>query len=300
MRLSTLLLVSFVSVTACGGGGSDTGNEVTAPVTPPPTPVGPAATISASGDLRFTAIGDSARLVISVFDKSGRVIPGASVIVIPSSLNVVALGSNGWVRATGSGLAVLGLVSGDARGTASAVVNQTPIRIQVSQDTLRIGTLGRNETVRATLFDRNGFPLPEFDPIFSWTSSNTQIATVRPLTSNGPSAFVSGLANGTTTVQVTSGQLAARIATIVAQVANSLFATPFSATLGVGQSQQFVIRANDSFGNQIVRPTLLWTSLNPDRVRVDSTGLATALSVGTGTILVRSGNASTSISISVR
>lgn len=294
MRYFAVCLTLCLSLIVSSGCSASEGAS-TAPV------IGSPATMSVSGNLSFTAIGDSVRLAITVFDGKGNVVPNAFVSAYVLPVGIVTIGSNGYVRATTSGRAIAFLSAGDASMSVPVVVNQTPVRIKVSRDTLRFGALGGFQSISVTLQDRNGFPLPEFEPLFSWSSENSQIATVDPFPgANGPSAHVYPKANGTTAVRVSSGQLTARFVTIVEQVAKYLYATPLTVTLRVGQSQQYLINALDEAGNVIANPVLLWTSLNPDLVQVDATGRVTALAKGTATVAVRSGSASTSVLIFVQ
>jgi len=80
---------------------------------------------------------------------------------------------------------------------------------------------------------------------------------------------------------------------------DSLAVSPTSATVAAGNTQHFTATAYDSAGALVSGAALLWTSRNPAVFTVDDLGRATGEAPGTAFLIVSSGSATDSASVTV-
>jgi uncharacterized protein (TIGR03437 family) len=146
--------------------------------------------------------------------------------------------------------------------------------------------VGGQQQFTARAFDPNNNEIQGV--IFTWTSSNTTVATVDQ---NG---LATGLAPGTTEIRASARGVTSGPATLtvndVQRVLTRIDVTPTSATIPVGGSQQFTARAFDQNNNEITGVTFTWASSDPNVATVDQNGLATGIAPGTTFITASSGN----------
>ena len=130
---------------------------------------------------------------------------------------------------------------------------------------------------------------------FSWTSSNTTIATI---TSDG---LATGHQVGNTSITVASeGVSGSADLTVISTPIYSIEISPSSAMISEGQTQQFTAVAKDSLDNNIPDSVaFLWESSNADIATIDEDGLSTGRSQGTTTITASAGDISGIASLEV-
>ena len=118
----------------------------------------------------------------------------------------------------------------------------------------------------------------------AWVSSDTDVARFdSPGLARGLSA---GITNITATQdEITSSPIVTLTITKTPPVLESITVTPTSATIGIGETKQFIATGHYSDDNTSdLTSTALWVSSNTDVARFDSPGLATGLSAGTTNI----------------
>jgi serine/threonine-protein kinase len=158
--------------------------------------------------------GSSTRVAAEVRDAAGRELPRMAVGWSSSNPRVVRVDSAGGVRAVAPGRAQLIAASGEWRDSALIVVVR-PAAGRPAAASLSIaphGSLqvGDTATLRASVFDGNGAPLPDAE--ISWSSSEPRVAAVDP-----QSGVVRGYAPGSALVIANSGaQSAMSLLTVVA------------------------------------------------------------------------------------
>jgi hypothetical protein len=167
-----------------------------------------------------------------------------------------------------------------ALGTACGGGSPDPGPAPVASVTVTLGastiSVGGGTQASAVLKDASGNVLGGRS--ITWSSSASTVATV------SSSGAVTALAAGTASITATSeGQSGSATVTVgvlpVATVTVSL-ATP----LGVGQTTQATAVARDANGVTIAGKTFTWNSLTTSVATVSTSGLVTAVAVGTSTI----------------
>ncbi len=187
-----------VTVTASDPGGLSASQSFAVEVAAP----APATVTVIPDSARLTAIDDAVRLSADVRDQLGRPISNATVVWSSGDANVARVDTSGLVMAVANGNATVMALAGGASDSVSIVVSQTAAMVEVAPPT---HTLAKSDTVRlvATATDANGHVIA--DAAFTWTSSDTVVASVDNL------GLVRGLAEGTATITAADGDSAAGV-----------------------------------------------------------------------------------------
>ncbi len=122
-----------------------------------------------------------------------------------------------------------------------------------------------------------------------WSSSNPAVATV------DSTGLATALALGTTTITATSSQpgsissnssIATTVLNVNAPPLSSISVTPANPSIPVGVTQSFAATGTYSDGStRDITALVTWSSSNTSLVTVNTTGVATAVAVGAGTII---------------
>ena len=177
-----------VEITATSSGV--TGRATLMVAAPAPT------TVAVTPDtLEFTSRGDTLRLMAEVLDQLGRPIKGEAVAWDTGDTLVATVDSAGLVTAAGNGAATITAAAGAASGTAVVTVTQSARSVTVSPSA---DTIAPGDTLRlaAEALDENGHRVA--GARFTWSSSNTSVATVE-------SGLVRGVGEGMATLTATAG-----------------------------------------------------------------------------------------------
>src|ERR1700733_5279889 len=129
----------------------------------------------------------------------------------------------------------------------------------------------------------------------SWTSSSTTVATI---TSGG---LATGVGAGSTTIQASSGSISGSTTlTVTPPILVSIAVTPASPSIVNGGTQQFTATGTYSDNSQQnLSSSATWSSSNTVVATINSTGLATAASIGSTTIQATSGSINGSTTLTV-
>jgi len=131
-----------------------------------------------------------------------------------------------------------------------------------------------SQTFAATALDSNGQTVT--GQTFTWASSNTAIATI---TSAG---VATGIAAGSSQITASDAGVTSTAATLtVSPAIASVTLSPLSATIIVGQTQQFTASATDASGNTVTQAQFTWHNTFGGVASIDANGLATGLAPGT-------------------
>ncbi|HEY0674232.1 MAG TPA: Ig-like domain-containing protein [Longimicrobiales bacterium] len=164
-------------------------------------------------------------------------------------------------------------------------------------------TVARDSSSQLTAVARDSAGTLISGVTFTWSSSNTQVATV------SATGSVTGVAAGTSVVTATAGgRSASSNVTVTAPstppppappVIASIVVTPSSVTLDPQGSAQLSAVARDSAGTPISGVTFAWITTNQGVATVSSSGVVTAVSAGTATIRASAGGQIGSSSVTV-
>ena len=197
-------------------------------------------------------------------------------------------------------VASTGLVTGITQGTS---VIQASYGTRNASTTITVGppvltSIALNPSVATIPVGSN----QQFQAVGTFTDGTTQDLTTSAVWSIGSLGVVTmgtpglftGTSVGTTPITASMGSvLGASHATVVPPVLISISLLPSSSNVRVGESQQFVATGVYSDGStQNMTSSVTWTTSNAAVSTVSSTGLASAIGVGTSTITAASGSTS--------
>lgn len=149
-------------------------------------------------------------------------------------------------------------------------------------------------TVQLTASVRDGNDRAIVNAAVSWTSGNTEVATV---TDEG---LVTALKNGSAVVTAVSGQFHATAAVTVSQSVARIEVAPASVTLAkTDGALRLDAVAKDRNGNPVPNARLVWASSDPLVVSVNALGVLEARSNGNARITASSGDVTASVEVTV-
>jgi GH35 family endo-1,4-beta-xylanase/uncharacterized protein YjdB len=221
--------------------------------------------------------GTTATLAAGVLDQMGQTIPNAVVTWSSWSPAIVAVSSSGVVTGVALGSSQVSATASGVTGTAIVTVNAEPISsVVVAPSTLSL-QVGQSGALSASAFTLAGGPLSGTS--FTWTSSNSAVATVSPL------GLILAKAAGNATITATSGGKSSSASVTVSPVAAvpvaSIRVATGTSSLAVGQTTQATATLTDVQGNVLIGRTVTWSSADTTVLKVSSSGLVAAVAAGT-------------------
>ena len=267
-------------VRAISEGVADTSTiTVTAP--PPPAPV---ATVVVTPATASIAIGATQQLTAVLRDAGGNVLTGRAVTWESAATGVATVSATGLVTAVAAGSAGVRAISEGVADTSTITVAAAPPPAPVATVVVTPASasvqIGATRQLTAVLRDAGGNVLT--GRTITWESSATGVATV------SATGLVTAVAAGSAGVRAISEGVADTSAITVpappAPVA-SVELTPATATVNVGQTQQFTVTLRDAGGNVLTGRTITWQSLTNAVATISTAGLVTAVSAGTVMVL---------------
>ena len=252
-----------------------------------------AATLALSAaQTSFGALGDTLRLTATVRDADGSVIAGALVAWASTDTLVATVTAAGLVTARANGTTTIVVISASALATASLTVAQVPSAIALSASGLSFVVLRDTTQLTATVSDARGAGFQGAG--VSWSSSDTLVAKV------SASGLVTAIGNGTASITATAGLATRSVPVSVQQVPASIQVQQDSVVLGApGETVTLTATAFDAAGFAIPNASIAWTSSDTMIVRVNGSGLLTAVATGTVTISANSGGPTAQVSARV-
>jgi hypothetical protein len=274
-------IVLALFLAACSGTGTATLISIT--VTP--------ATISIGvGDTQqFTATGtysngNTQNVTTSVAWTSGT---AAATISTGGLATGVAAGSS-TITASAAGIAGITVT-----GTALLNATGTPTLQSISVMPAAV-TIGVDATQQYTATGTYSDGSMKTLTTETWSSSETSIATI------STPGLATGVAAGSTTITATcSGISGSTPLTVSSATLVSIAVTPAGATIPVGGAEQYTATGTYSDGTIGTLPTETWSSSNISIAAISSAGLATAVAVGTTTIIATCGDITGSTTLTV-
>jgi uncharacterized protein YjdB len=151
--------------------------------------------------------------------------------------------------------------------------------------------IGQTTTLSPIVKDTTGAAVT--DRVVTWSSSNTTTATV------SSAGVVSGLALGTTTITATSeGKSGTITVTVIPVPVGTVTVLPATASVIVGQTAPLSVTVKDANGTVVTDRVVVWSSSGP-AASVSTSGVVTALAIGSATITATSEGKSGSSAVTV-
>ncbi|MFN8668707.1 MAG: Ig-like domain-containing protein [Gemmatimonadaceae bacterium] len=237
--------------------------------------------------------GATLTLAASPRDSAGRTLTGRTVTWASSANAVASVSSNGVVLAVAPGTATITAASEGKTATSSVTVAPVPVAsVTVSPATANLN-VGQTLTLAARVADSTGAVLN--GRAVAWVSNRTTVATV-----NATTGVVTAVATGTATITATSGGKSGTSTITVAVVpVATVQVTPANATMLPGETLRLTARTLDAKGVVLTGRPVAWIAGAPAIASIDTTGLVTAVAVGSSVIVASSEGARTSVPITV-
>ena len=271
--LVTSLTVGTATITATSEGRSGTAVlAVTA---------APVATVTVSLAATSVTVGGTTQATAVTRDAVNTVLTGRAIAWSSSNTSVATVNSSGLVTALAVGSATITATSEGRSGTGGLTVTAVPVA-SVSAS-LAPTSVAVGATSQATAVTRDASNNVLAGRTVTWSSSNTAVATVNS------SGLVTTLAVGTATITATSeGQIGNAVLTVTAVPVASVSVSLAASSLTVGATSQATAVTRDASNKVLTGRTVTWSSSNTAVATVNSSGLVTALDVGTATITATS------------
>jgi uncharacterized protein YjdB len=251
----------------------------------------PVATVVVSPATATLFIGGTTTLTATPKDSAGVPITGRLATWSTSAAAVATVSSTGVVTGVGAGTATI-TATIDGKSASASVTVQLPIASVTISPSLASVNVAWTSTLTATARNANGNAIPGVQ--FTWSSSNTSVATV------SATGVVTGVAPGSVTISASAGGKTGT-SSITVQLApvDRIVVTPANPSVKEGSTVQLTATLYDARNNVLTGRTVTWSSSNTTRATVSSTGLVTAKVDGNVTITASSGGRSGSTTVTV-
>ena len=286
----------FMILAGCGGGDSGPTSPTPStpdPPAPPPTPVATSITVAPASHT-LASVGATIQLTATVRDQNNNPMTGQTVNWTSANTAVATVSGTGMVKAVSNGTSQITARSGNASGTASITVAEpVPTRIAVTPSSHTLEAIEAKVQLTATVRDQGNNLMA--DAAITWSSDDEAVATV------DDAGLVTAVGNGTAQITARSGDALGTTAITVSQpVATSITIEPDTHTLeAIDATVQLTATVLDQHENVMEDATVTWSSDDEAVTTVDDAGLVTAVGNGTAQITARSGDASSTASITV-
>lgn len=197
-----------------------------------------------------------------------------------SNSSIASVDSSGKVTAKKSGWANITVKTSNGKtATCKVTVKPAPTSVKVNPASL---TLGKGETYTISESTNSG----SYAWGFSWSSSNTSVATVKKGSANKATVTAKGVGTATITIKTYNGKTA-QCKVTVKNAPSSVKTTPASVTLGKGET--YTISESTNSGTYANAANLKWTTSNSSVATVTkgSGNKATITAKGNGTAYIK-------------
>ena len=197
-----------------------------------------------------------------------------------SNSSVASVDSSGKVTAKKSGTANITVKTTNGKNaTCKVTVKPAPTSVKVNPASL---TLGKGETYTISQSTNSG----SYAWGFSWSSSNTSVATVTKGSANKATVTAKGVGTATITIKTYNGKTA-QCKVTVKNAPTSVTTNPTSVTLGKGE--KYTISENTNSGAYANAANLKWSTTNSSVATVTKGrgNKATITAKGNGTAYIK-------------
>jgi uncharacterized protein YjdB len=238
-------------------------------------------------NLLLTTVGDSVALADTAFNRLGAAVPGVAITWVALDSSIASVGAtDGVVVARGIGTTlVIGTIEGGYTDTTSVAVENRVAALDVTQPDTSLGSVGDTITVRATISNARGAPLPL--SAVAWSVADSSVLSL----SNG---FVTALRAGFSNVYAVDRLNPARRDSVRITVTNAPVSVLLNRVLDTltapTRTLQYDVVARNARRAVLASPMITWRPTNASVASVSPAGLATALAVGTTQIIAEAGS----------
>lgn len=281
------LLLGLTVLAGCGGGDEPSDCD--------PIAASLVARVDITPSTATLADGESVQLSAAAYSCQGSLLAppafawqsgDATTVSVSSSGRAVAVKQGGPVTVTAS--------TQGKQGTARITVAPRAVAsLRVEPATANVA-LGRTSTLVARAFDAQGGELPGRPA--TWSSSNSAIVSV------SPAGAITGVAiGGPATITATiEGKEGTAEVTVVSAAIATVTVSPPSSTIPVGSTVQLSAVLRDDQGTALSGRAVLWSTSDPTRATVSTSGLVTGMAPGGPVTIVatseaRSGSAQVTV-----
>ncbi|MBV6521923.1 MAG: hypothetical protein MNPFHGCM_02067 [Gemmatimonadaceae bacterium] len=226
--------------------------------------------------------GASLRLTARLRDETGRPMKAVTARWASSDDAIATVDADGSIHGVANGMAVISVVSGAKRATASVRVTSEPassLAMSLPHDTI---VPGYRERALAVPRDAEGQTIAGANILYA--SSNPAVARVTP------SGVVIGIAPGQTTIAASCDDQVATVSLMVEERrVSGLDIVPAGAFLPMGSAATLRAEVRDQVGQSMPAAPVTWTALSPGVLTVTPSGIATGVALGMGTVVASSG-----------
>ena len=250
-------------------------------------------------------VGETHQFMAVARTSDGTMIGGGKFEWSSDDTEVATVDMTGLVSAVGAGMADITAMIDEITSEPIMVTVEEPPPV-VNSITVSPGsaTINRGSTRQFTATARTADNMVVPDVTFSWTSSNTSVATI---SSNG---LARGIGTGSTEITASSGEISGSATLTVrepppppTQMVAKIEVSPATASTNEGEPKQFEAKAYDTSNTEVSDASFTWESSNPSVATVDSDGLAMGIRAGSSptdvTITARAGGRSGSATLTV-
>ncbi len=176
-----------------------------------------------------------------------------------------------------------------SRGGSSLNSSTTITKVVISPSITSLQVRGQ-QTFTAIALNEDGNAITT--ATFTWTSSDTKVASISDA---GVATAISGGNSQITATDASQNVTSApAVLTVMPQI-GAVTISPISATIKVGDHQQYVAGATDLSGNQVSGAVFQWNVSFSGVASIDTNGLVTGVSAGTVLVTATTGGVSSPI-----
>ncbi|HKN57268.1 MAG TPA: Ig-like domain-containing protein, partial [Gemmatimonadaceae bacterium] len=269
MRAISLAVTGLsIAIIACSSGGTSV----------QPIERTPVASVAVSVPSTLL-VGQTQRGTATPLDKSGSPLSNRTVTWGTSAAQVATVDNSGLIAAVAPGNALITAASEGVSSQANLIVAEpSPAPVSTVSVSLAAGSLSPGQTTQASAIPRDANNNVLAGRSIAWTSSNTGVATVNA--SGVVSAVAVGSAQIIATSESKSGSATLTVAAPPPVPVASVSVTLAASSLTPGQTTQATATTRDASNNVLTGRAITWSSSNTGVATVSSSGLVTAIAVG--------------------
>jgi uncharacterized protein YjdB len=240
----------------------------------------------------LTAAGQKIKITATAIDQNGAPMEKAKFEFVSSDTSVVTVDESGEVSAVRSGAADVTVKSGEKSAVAKIDVS-IPAKLTFQPELISLTGLGSTAELVAKVSDDAGRPIPGAQANFS--VENSAIGAITGKT-------VTAMSLGSTKITASFGALsAAADLTVALPIFAAISVEPVAPpTMKVGESVQLIVAAKSADGVNVAGVPMEFSSANAKVATVEPSGKIVAVSAGSTTVNVTSGDKTAAVKVSVK